>query len=71
MSIARPLLPSCISGEVRAVLVLLHRHGFRIAEAPVEMRASDSGQSIHRGLRPLFYLFKMALAIPLNLLRKE
>lgn len=53
------------------VLVLLHRHGFRIAEAPVMMRAGDSSQSIHRGLRPLFYLFKMALAIPLNLLRKE
>ncbi len=53
------------------VLVLLHRHGFEIAEAPVVMSAGDSGQSIHRGLRPLFYLYKMALAIPLNLLRKE
>jgi len=53
------------------ILILLHRHGFRLAEAPVVMRAGDSGQSIHRGLRPLYYLFKMALAIPLNLLRKE
>jgi glycosyltransferase involved in cell wall biosynthesis len=53
------------------ILILLHRHGFRLAEAPVVMRAGDSGHSIHRGLRPLYYLFKMALAIPLNLLRKE
>lgn len=53
------------------VLVWLHRHGFRILEAPVTMHASASGQSIHSGLRPLYYLFKMSLAIPLNLLRKE
>ena len=53
------------------VLVMLYHHGFRIAEAPVVMYAADTGKSIHAGLRPLYYLFKMSLAIPLNLLRRE
>ncbi len=53
------------------ILVLLHRNRFRIAEAPVVMRAADTGKSIHAGLRPVYYLFKMALAIPLNLIRTE
>jgi len=53
------------------VLVMLHRHGFELSEAPVTMRASAADKSIHAGLRPVYYLFKMALVIPLNLLRKE
>lgn len=53
------------------VIVLLHQHGFRIAEAPVVMYPNSTGKSIHAGLRPLYYLFKMSLAIPLNLLRRE
>jgi len=53
------------------VLVMLHRHGFRIAEAPVIMHPGEGGPSIHSGLRPLYYLFKMALDIPLNLIRRE
>lgn len=53
------------------VLVMLHRNGFRVSEAPVIMQSSASGQTIHAGLKPLYYLFKMALDIPLNLLRKE
>lgn len=53
------------------VLVMLYHHGFRIAEAPVVMYAGDAKKSIHAGLRPLYYLFKMSLAIPLNLLRRE
>jgi len=53
------------------VLVMLHRHGFRICERPVVMHANAEGRSIHRGLRPFYYLFKMSLTIPLNLLRRE
>ena len=53
------------------VLVMLHRHGFRIAELPVEMFASADNKSIHAGVRPAYYLFKMGLDIPLNLLRRE
>ena len=53
------------------VLVMLHVHGFRVHEVPVVMYESASGKSIHSGLRPLYYLFKMSLDIPLNLLRRE
>ncbi|MBX7258137.1 MAG: glycosyltransferase family 2 protein [Candidatus Hydrogenedentes bacterium] len=53
------------------VLVLLHHHGFRIIEIPVVMRESRTGKSIHSGFKPVYYLFKMALDIPLNLLRRE
>lgn len=53
------------------VIVWLHRHGFRIAEIPVQMAAGEGKESMHSGLRPVYYLFKMALTIPLNLIRKE
>ena len=53
------------------VLVTLYRHGFRIAERRVVMRANPSGGSIHAGLKPMYYLFKMSLTIPLNLMRRE
>jgi len=53
------------------VLVMLHRHGFRLAEVPVTMRARCAGASLHAGLKPVYYLFKMGLDIPLNLLRRE
>jgi glycosyltransferase involved in cell wall biosynthesis len=53
------------------VLVMLHHHGFRVREAPTVMRPSPTGKTIHAGVRPLYYLFKMALNIPLNILRRE
>ncbi|HOJ32448.1 MAG TPA: glycosyltransferase family 2 protein [Candidatus Hydrogenedentes bacterium] len=53
------------------VLVMLYRNQFRIAEAPVIMHAAQPGKSIHSGLKPVYYLFKMALDIPLNLIRRE
>jgi len=51
------------------VIVMLHRHGVRIDELPVTMYAS-AGKSMHAGLRPLYYLFRMGLDIPLNLIRR-
>jgi hypothetical protein len=53
------------------VLVMLHRHGFRVAEVPVTMRARSTGASLHTGLKPVYYLFKMGMDIPLNLMRRE
>ncbi|GMV99818.1 MAG: glycosyl transferase family 2 [Candidatus Hydrogenedentota bacterium] len=53
------------------VLVMLHRHGFRVSEAPVRMRAGIPGHTMHGGMRPLYYLFRMSLDIPMNLVRKE
>lgn len=51
------------------VMVMLHQHGIRIAELPVTMFAS-TGKSMHTGLRPVYYLFRMGLDIPLNLIRR-
>ena len=51
------------------VLLCLHLAGFRIEEVPVVMRPRLEGESIHGGLRTVYYLAKMFLAIPMVLLR--
>ena len=53
------------------MLITLHRAGFRIREVPVRMFASASGKSMHRGWKPLYYMFKMLLSIAVTLLRKK
>jgi hypothetical protein len=53
------------------VLVMLIRAGFRIAEVPVRMYPKRSGGSMHAGLRPVYYTFKMLLSMLLMLLRHE
>jgi len=52
------------------VLVMLHRAGLRIREVPVGMHPNLKGRSMHSGLEPLYYVYKMLLSITLNLLRK-
>lgn len=51
------------------VLIMLHYAGFRFAEVPVKMYAGDGGKSMHAGLRPLYYVFKMSLSILMVMLR--
>ncbi len=53
------------------VLIFLHRHRFRVLERPARMRENPGGGTIHTGAKPLYYVFKMALSIPMNLLRRE
>ena len=53
------------------MLLTLHRAGFRIEEAAVRMYASVSGKSMHSGLKPLYYMFKMLLSIFVTLLRQK
>jgi glycosyltransferase involved in cell wall biosynthesis len=53
------------------VLVMLHRAGLRVQEVPVTMRPNSNGQSMHSGLKPLYYIYKMLLSITLNLMRKN
>lgn len=53
------------------VLIMLHFAGFRIKELPVKMYSSSVGKSIHQGLKPVYYLFKMFLSICLTLLREK
>jgi glycosyltransferase involved in cell wall biosynthesis len=52
------------------VLILLKRAGFRLLEVPVTMLPSQQGRSMHRGLRPFYYVFRMLLAVCVEMLRK-
>ena len=51
-------------------ILLLNYAGFRVQEVPVTMRGRLSGQSMHAGLKPLYYMVKMFLAIFIVLLRQ-
>ena len=53
------------------VLVMLHRAGLRMQEVPVAMRPNSNGRSMHSGLKPLYYIYKMLLSITLSLMRKN
>ena len=52
------------------VLIMLHRAGLRFREVPVGMHPKLNGRSMHSGLKPLYYIYKMLLSIMLNLMRK-
>jgi glycosyltransferase involved in cell wall biosynthesis len=52
------------------VLVMMHRAGLRIREVPVRMHPNANGKSMHSGLKPIYYIYKMCLSITLNLVRK-
>jgi glycosyltransferase involved in cell wall biosynthesis len=53
------------------VLIALHRAGLRMEEVPVRMFPRADGPSMHGGLRPFYYVFKMSLSIFLELFRKR
>lgn len=53
------------------VLLTLNLAGFRIREVPVRMFANTDGKSMHNGLKPLYYIFKMLLSIFVTLLRNR
>jgi glycosyltransferase involved in cell wall biosynthesis len=53
------------------MLVTLNLAGFRIREVPVRMFANAAGTSMHSGVKPLYYLFKMCLSILVTLLRNR
>jgi glycosyltransferase involved in cell wall biosynthesis len=52
------------------VIIMLHQAGFRIKEIPVDMKPSLTGKSMHSGLKPVYYIFKMMLSIFVALLRE-
>lgn len=51
------------------VLIMLGLEGFRMREIPVRMLANREGKSMHSGLQPIYYVFKMILSIFVTLLR--
>ncbi len=53
------------------VIVMLHRHGFNLKEIPVIMKRVHGKVSMHSGLKPFYYTFKMFLSIFVTLLRSK
>jgi glycosyltransferase involved in cell wall biosynthesis len=53
------------------ILILLELSGYGIKEIPVRMQPAHTKDSIHYGLRPLFYIYKMMLSIFIILLNKK
>ncbi|MCC7202784.1 MAG: glycosyltransferase family 2 protein [Nitrospirae bacterium] len=53
------------------VMIMLHRAGLRIREIPVRMHPRKQGQSMHSGLKPVYYIFKMFLSMFVTLLRND
>jgi len=52
-------------------ILLLKYAGFRVKEVPVTIRSRLSGQSMHAGWKPLYYVFKMLLSILVVGLRQK
>jgi len=52
------------------VIIMLHRAGLKIKEMPVIMYPGVQGKSMHSGLKPVYYIFKMFLSILVTLLGK-
>lgn len=54
------------------IIIALHKKRFKVVEAPVRMVINpDKKKSMHSGLRPFFYIIKMAVAIVMVMLRRE
>jgi glycosyltransferase involved in cell wall biosynthesis len=51
-------------------LIILHRAGLKAAETPVIMQQRQGGISSINAIRSVYYLFKVALAIIIDLFRK-
>ena len=53
------------------VLITLRRAGFRLRDVPVRMYERAGGRSMHAGLKPVYYVFKMLLSVALAPVRRE
>lgn len=53
------------------IIILSYFAGLKIREIPVKIYPKSSGKSIHSGLKPFYYAFKMFLSIFVTLLRKK
>ncbi len=53
------------------LLLIAHRAGLRIVEVPAIFREDLSGRSIHSGITPVYYVFKMCLSIFVTMLRRR
>lgn len=49
------------------ILVLVHKSGLRLVEVPVSSIERPSGTSMHGGIRSLYYVYRMSLALVMTL----
>lgn len=52
-------------------LIMAYFGGFKLKEIPVRMFQNESGKSMHGGIKPLYYIFKMFLSIFVIILRNK
>lgn len=53
------------------VIIMLYRRGIKFREVPVTMKKVVGKVSMHSGLKPFYYMFKMLLSILVTLLRSR
>jgi glycosyltransferase involved in cell wall biosynthesis len=53
------------------ILIGLHYAGLRLVEVPVPMSSVKGKRSMHAGLRPFYYVFKMSLSVLLTVLGRR
>jgi glycosyltransferase involved in cell wall biosynthesis len=53
------------------MLITLKKAGLRVAEVPALMHPRRMGESMHRGVRPVYYLFKVCVSILATVLRQS
>ena len=53
------------------VIIMLHRRGIKFKEVPITMKRAVGKLSMHSGLKPFYYTFKMLLSILVTLLRNK
>ena len=52
------------------VVLALVRNRFKLCEVPVYMYANHAGGKLHRGIRPVWYMYKVTLSLLVSSLRK-
>lgn len=76
LAMNRPAMRFCISHWYPTdfpdanALLMMSRAGLRITEVPVSMKVRKGGASMHDGLKPLTYAYKMCFSILVTLFRR-
>jgi len=52
------------------VLIMLKKAGYKFVELPVKMRPSLGKKTMHAGLNPVYYVFKMFLSMFVTVFRE-
>jgi glycosyltransferase involved in cell wall biosynthesis len=53
------------------LIIMIHKAGYRMNEIPILMLPNPKTKTMHSGLKPLYYMFKMTISILTILLRTK